>query len=275
MHVQQPPCTPRPTRPCIFPTASLSPAFRSSGASSTPVPQLSDAEADLLSTGSEALAKLLLHQRAWRRAAAAADADAGATDPSCLCPSASAGVLRRALSLLLLLNFHPATEQALRLRQCLSVFFEIFARSSADLRSQLAGAALPAARAVHAFGGAGRVAAARQPAPMVLRFVLQLLSQGEGGKKEDEEEREGQEQAQAQKREGKVDGGDWGVVVFCQQLLTEAEHVWKLLLSRGVQPARNRPYAVALIEVGGPLALVGYRYQGVTHGASTIFSHRT
>jgi hypothetical protein len=98
----------------------------------------------------------------------------------------------------------------------------------------MAAAALPAARAALALGG-GRAAAAKQPAPLALRFVAQLLQAPPPAAPAGAAAPEGAEA--------------WGAVEFAQQLLTEAEHVWLLLLSKGVQPARNRPYAVALFEV--------------------------
>jgi hypothetical protein len=236
---------PRPVHAAVL-TASLSAPSRVSKAGASPA-CLSDSAAEFLAAAAEALAKLLLHHRVWLRAAAAT---AGAADAEALadaCPSAASGVLRGALSLLLLLNFHPATEAAPKLRQCLSVFFDAFAAApgggaaaAREHRRLLAAAALPAARAALGLGG-GRAAAAKQPAPSALRFVAQLVAAPAAGAGADADA-SGAAAAAAE-------AAAWGAAAFAQQLLTEAEHVWLLLLSQGVQPARNRPYAVALVEV--------------------------
>ncbi|KAI8474193.1 MAG: hypothetical protein J3K34DRAFT_518335 [Monoraphidium minutum] len=227
--------------------------------------ELPHGDAALLSSAAEALAKLMLHQRLWLRAAAAGGGG-GAGAPQC--PSAAPAALRKALSTLLLLHFHPLTEGLPRLRQCLAVFFDVLASDQAGAAAQraaLAAAALPAARAAHTLGG-GRAAAAKQPAPLLLRFALQLLLQGapaaaDGGGDGDEDDDDGGAAAAAAKR-GRggapalgPGGGEWGAAAFAQQLLVEAEHVWRLLLARGVQPARNRPYAAALLEVAAGLPI--------------------
>jgi hypothetical protein len=77
--------------------------------------------------------------------------------------------LRRALTLLLQLQFHPATEAAMELRQCLSVFFDVFTAASGEFRLQLVAAVLPAARqALH-------VVCKKNPAALLVKYVLQLL----------------------------------------------------------------------------------------------------
>lgn len=139
--------------------------------------------ADLLATLAEALAKLLLHQRAWLRryalpAAPGCAAPAPGGDDGDLSDSQQqqARLLRRALSLLLLLQFHPATEGADRLRQCLPVFFDAFASgagpTAAAHRLQLVTAVLPAAQQALV------LACKKQPAPLLIKFVMQLLQAG-------------------------------------------------------------------------------------------------
>jgi hypothetical protein len=86
-----------------------------------------------------------------------------------------ARLLRRALALLLQLQFHPATEAAMELRQCLSVFFDVFTAASGEFRLQLVAAVLPAARqALH-------VVSKKNPAALLVKYVLQLLQATEGG----------------------------------------------------------------------------------------------
>jgi hypothetical protein len=86
-----------------------------------------------------------------------------------------ARLLRNALSLLLQLQFHPATEQAQRLRQCLSLFLDVFA-AGAELQLQLAAACLPAARAALHLGNSKKNSAA-----LLVKQVLQLLQAGIDG----------------------------------------------------------------------------------------------
>ncbi|GBF88417.1 hypothetical protein Rsub_01129 [Raphidocelis subcapitata] len=205
----------------------------------TPGP-LDDAGEELLSAAAGGMSRALLHEAAWRAAGAATGAS-----PADACP---AGALQRALGALLLAHVHPATEGCPLLRQSLALFFEAYAAAGTpDRKRGLGAAALPAARAAHAIGG--RAPAARQPAPMLLRFVLQLLHQGSCGTGED-----AKQEQQGSGEKGQRDDG-WGAAAFAQQLLTEAEHVWLVLLSRGVAPQRNRPYAAALIEVAQALPL--------------------
>lgn len=84
-----------------------------------------------------------------------------------------ARLLQRALALLLQLQFHPATEAASQLCQCLSVFFEVFAAAAEANRLQLAAACLPAGRqCLH-------VVAKKHPAPLLVKYVLQLLQQAQ------------------------------------------------------------------------------------------------
>jgi hypothetical protein len=89
-----------------------------------------------------------------------------------------ARLLRRALALLLQLQFHPATEAAVELRQCLSVFFDVFTAASGEFRLQLVAALLPAARqALH-------VVCKKNPAALLVKYVLQLLQATDSGDSE-------------------------------------------------------------------------------------------
>jgi hypothetical protein len=92
-----------------------------------------------------------------------------------------ARLLRRALALLLQLQFHPATEAAMELRQCLSVFFDVFTAASGEFRLQLVAAALPAARqALH-------VVSKKNPAALLVKYVLQLLQATDNGGEEQQQ----------------------------------------------------------------------------------------
>ena len=74
------------------------------------------------------------------------------------------------LAQLLVAHFDPQTEHAGRLRQCLTVFFPAYAEAGADRQQLLGRAMLPAVHQTLASSGKGR-----SPAPLLLRFVLQLL----------------------------------------------------------------------------------------------------
>jgi hypothetical protein len=81
-------------------------------------------------------------------------------------------LLRRALARLLQLQFHPATASVAQVCQCLSVYFDVFSAASEANRLQLAAACLPAARqALH-------ISSKKHPAPLLVKYVLQLLQQG-------------------------------------------------------------------------------------------------
>lgn len=139
---------------------------------------LSASAAELMAVVAESLAKLLLHQSAWLRhyspsspaAAAAQDADAAwpaAPDSQ----QQQARLLQSALALLLQLQFHPATAALTEVCQRLSVFFDVFSAASEGKQLQLAAACLPAARqALH-------MKVKKHPAPLLAKYVLQLLQQ--------------------------------------------------------------------------------------------------
>ena len=122
----------------------------------------------------EGLAKLLLGDARWARSAGAdpalnpnPDGTSGGLEPA----EASAALAA------LLASFHDtATEPAAATRQCLSVFFPVYAAGegagAGARRAALAAAALPAARRALAAAGAKP---ARSGAPQLLRYVLQLL----------------------------------------------------------------------------------------------------
>lgn len=159
----------------------------------TEEPVLSASAAGLMAAVAETLAKLLMHQRAWLRhypqhllpANAAGQpsstgephgsaAGAAAAQPVQLPPDsqqAQARLLQSALALLLQLQFHPATASRTEVCQRLSVFFDVFSAASEANQLQLAAACLPAARqALH-------LKTKRHPAPLLAKYVLQLLQQ--------------------------------------------------------------------------------------------------
>lgn len=80
-------------------------------------------------------------------------------------------LLQRALALLLQLQFHPATATVTQVCQCLSVFFDVFTAASESNRLQLAATCLHAARQ------ALNVKSKKHPAPLLMKYVLQLLQQ--------------------------------------------------------------------------------------------------
>lgn len=128
----------------------------------------------------ESLCKLLLHQRAWLKyyatspaASHAGTGGVGEHSSFVQLPADSrkqqALLLCSALSLLLQLQFHPATESALALRQCLSVFFDVFTAAAPEFRLQLVAACSSAARsALH-------IVSKKNPAALLVKYVLQLL----------------------------------------------------------------------------------------------------
>jgi hypothetical protein len=137
---------------------------------------VSAASAELFAVLAESLAKLLLHQRAWlRQNAPPAGAGAGTSASAAADSQQQQGLLlQRALALLLQLQFHPATEAASQLCQCLSVFFDAFAAACEANRLQLAAACLPAARqSLHV------AVTKKHPAPLLVKYVLQLLAHTE------------------------------------------------------------------------------------------------
>uniref|UniRef100_A0A383VSX8 Nuclear condensin complex subunit 3 C-terminal domain-containing protein n=1 Tax=Tetradesmus obliquus TaxID=3088 RepID=A0A383VSX8_TETOB len=233
---------------------------RPTSASKAEAAPLPAATAELLAAVAESLCKLLLHQRAWLRhyehyapaaapAAAAAggssDVEHSATPPppaaaaaTCAAPfppgsrQQQARLLRRALALLLQLQFHPATEAAIELRQCLSVFFDVFTAANAEFRLQLVAAVMPAARqALH-------VVCKKNPAALLVKYVLQLLQATDSGDAE-------QQQATA----GAVPtllGDSYDSLAL--QLLGEVEAGAPLLAAK-VQPAKFKPYLSAVLKL--------------------------
>ena len=83
----------------------------------------------------------------------------------------------KALAILLVLHFHPATQHRSRLRQCLSVFFPAYAMASSSNRHDIARAFRRAAR------GALRAGLLKKsPAPQLMRYMLHLLHTTPAGK---------------------------------------------------------------------------------------------
>jgi hypothetical protein len=175
-----------------------------------------EAAAALLGDLGEGAAKLLLHERLWApggaasmappapAASSAAAALHGAAPPPAAAPSEHDASATAALAALLVLQFHPGAAQASAMRQCLSVFFEVYAQGHIAHKRRLAAALLPAAQAalaaaVSTAAGGGVGAARSRPAasssavtparlaPAVVRYALQLLQlplaarEGSGG----------------------------------------------------------------------------------------------
>ncbi|KAF6263324.1 nuclear condensing complex subunit [Scenedesmus sp. NREL 46B-D3] len=235
----------------------------STGAEAAPLP---DATAELLAAVAESLCKLLLHQRAWLRhyehytpaaapAAAAGrhEAELAATPPpaGAVVAATAAGnvpfppdsrqqqarLLRRALALLLQLQFHPATEAATELRQCLSVFFNVFTAASGEFRLQLVAAVLPAARqALH-------VVCKKNPAALLVKYVLQLLQATEGDESQQQQQ---QQHLMFAGAASSLLGDSYDSLAL--QLLGEAE-AGSTLVAAKVQPAKFKPYLSAVLKV--------------------------
>jgi hypothetical protein len=159
------------------------------------------AAADLIAAVAETLAKLLLHQRVWLRhyphhagpdtAAQKAGAPVALRGQQAIqLPADSrqqqALLLQGALALLLQLQFHPATAAVTEVGQRLFVFFDVFSAASEGYCLQLAAACLPAARqALH-------VKSKKQPAPLLAKYVLQLLQQARARREQSDEASGGQ-----------------------------------------------------------------------------------
>lgn len=76
----------------------------------------------------------------------------------------------KALAILLVIHFHPATQDRSRLRQCLSVFFPTYAMASSSNKHDIAGAFRRAARGTLRAGPLKK-----SPAPQLMRYMLHLL----------------------------------------------------------------------------------------------------
>lgn len=77
--------------------------------------------------------------------------------------------IARALAVLVVAHFDPATQDRPRLRQCLSVFFPAYAGSSSVYQHHIARAFRRAARGALAVGPIRKA-----PAPQVMRYMLQV-----------------------------------------------------------------------------------------------------
>jgi hypothetical protein len=186
----------------------------------------------------ESLAKLLLHQRAWLRhyppsSQSAAAQDAGAGRP--VAPDSQqqqARLLQSALALLLQLQFHPATATLTEVCQRLSVFFDVFSAASEGNQLQLAAACLPAARqALH-------MKVKKHPAPLLAKYVLQLLQQARLRRARDESEGSNSRQGEQ---------ATCGTVVVCWP---KGQVFWFLLYTCVCCCAASGPNVCVLLQVG-------------------------
>ena len=80
--------------------------------------------------------------------------------------------IAKALAVLLVAHFDPATLNRPRLRQCLSVFFPAYAAASSSHQHDLARAFRRAAR-----GALGVAPIKKAPAPQLMRYMLQVIHQ--------------------------------------------------------------------------------------------------
>lgn len=85
-------------------------------------------------------------------------------------PVSQEAEIARALAVLLVAQFDPATQSRPRLRQCLSVFFPAYAAASSLHQHHLARAFRRAAR-----GALGVAPPKKAPAPQVMRYMLQVI----------------------------------------------------------------------------------------------------
>ena len=77
--------------------------------------------------------------------------------------------IARALAVLFVAHFDPATQDKPRLRQCLSVFFPAYAAASSSHQHHIARAFRRAAR-----GALGVAPIKKAPAPQLMRYMLQV-----------------------------------------------------------------------------------------------------
>ncbi|DBA76941.1 TPA: hypothetical protein ACH3X1_009536 [Trebouxia sp. C0004] len=124
----------------------------------------SDAEEDLASVLAEGIAKLLLHTRHWSSSSSKGLQEAE---------------IARALAVLFVAHFDPATQDKPRLRQCLSVFFPAYAAASSSHQHHIARAFRRGAR-----GALGVAPIKKAPAPQLMRYMLQLLQTEAGSEAE-------------------------------------------------------------------------------------------
>ncbi len=86
-----------------------------------------------------------------------------------LCSQMQDAEIARALAVLFVAHFDPATQDKPRLRQCLSVFFPAYAAASSSHQHHIARAFRRAAR-----GALGVAPIKKAPAPQLMRYMLQV-----------------------------------------------------------------------------------------------------
>ena len=86
-----------------------------------------------------------------------------------LCWQLQDAAIARALAVLFVAHFDPATQDKPRLRQCLSVFFPAYAAASSSHQHHIARAFRRAAR-----GALGVAPIKKAPAPQLMRYMLQV-----------------------------------------------------------------------------------------------------
>jgi len=86
-----------------------------------------------------------------------------------LCWEMQEAEIARALAVLFVAHFDPATQDKPRLRQCLSVFFPAYAAASSSHQHHIAKAFRRAAR-----GALGVAPIKKAPAPQLMRYMLQV-----------------------------------------------------------------------------------------------------
>ena len=77
--------------------------------------------------------------------------------------------IAKALAVLFVAHFDPATQANTKLRQCLSVFFPAYAAASSSHQLHIARAFRRAAR-----GALGVAPVKKSPAPQLMRYMLQV-----------------------------------------------------------------------------------------------------
>ena len=79
--------------------------------------------------------------------------------------------IAKALAVLFVVHFDPATQDISKLRQCLSVFFPTYAVASSSHQHYIAKAFRRAAR-----GALGVATVKKSPAPQLMRYMLQVAA---------------------------------------------------------------------------------------------------